>query len=59
MPHLSVVAESNRLSLRATGCFGALTMGRLRSSLSSGALGVLLTILRREILSPLESEADL
>jgi hypothetical protein len=59
MPHLSVVAESSRLSLRATGCFDALIMGRLRFSVSSGALGVLLTILRREILSPLESGAEL
>jgi hypothetical protein len=59
MLHLSVVASSSRLSLRAARCFDAPIMGRLRFWVSSGALGVLLIILRREILPPLESGAEL
>lgn len=59
MSHLSIVALSNQLSLRATGCFELPVIGGLRFWVSSGALGVLLIVIRREIFSKWESEAEL
>ena len=59
MPHLSAVAWSSRGSPRATGRLDTSIAGRLRSCAGEGALGVLLIILRREILTPLESVAEL
>lgn len=59
MPQLSAVASSSRLSLRATGCFDGPIVGFFRLGASSGALGVLLGILCREIFSPLKPVVEL
>lgn len=59
MPHLSVVALSNRLSVPATGCFELPVIGGLWFWASSGALGVLLIVFRREVFSKWESGAEL
>jgi hypothetical protein len=59
MPHLSVVALSSRASLQPTGCFDFPIVGRLRFWARSGALGVLLFVLRREEFSPLGSVVEL
>lgn len=59
MAHLSAVASLSRLSLRARGCFDTPIVGFLRLWANSGALGVLRSILRREVLSPLESVVEL
>jgi hypothetical protein len=59
MPHLSVVALSSRGSLLATGCFGTPIVGRLRLWASSGALGVLLIVLRCKVFSPLWKGSEL
>ena len=59
MPHPSAVALSSRGSLRATGCFDDSIVGRLRFWASSGALGVLLIVLRSEVFSPLGPVAEL
>lgn len=59
MPHLWVVAFSSRGSLSATGRLCTSMVGRLRLWASSGALGVVLIILRCKVLSPLGSAVEL
>lgn len=59
MPHLLVVTLSSQGSLLATGCFGTPIIGRLRLGANSGALGVLLIVLRCKVFSPLGKGSEL